>query len=113
VVRSLLELREQLQGSLFARYGICGKEGCACRQGHKHGPYWVLSTRSAGKGEFTYLERDTARRARDLVRKHREFRSGMQRLRRLNLELVDLLKRYQADASKRTGRRLGLPEARG
>ena len=56
LVQSLLRLREQLQGSLFARYGECGKEGCVCRRGSKHGPYYVLSTRSGGQGGFAYLE---------------------------------------------------------
>ncbi len=56
LVEKLLRLREQLQGSLFARYGVCGKENCICRQGRKHGPYYVLSTRSGGKGGFAYLK---------------------------------------------------------
>ena len=30
-VEALLLLREQLDGSLFVRYGQCGKAGCACR----------------------------------------------------------------------------------
>ncbi len=46
LVRSLLALREQLQGSLFERYGVCGKPNCACRLGRRHGPYYVLSSRS-------------------------------------------------------------------
>jgi len=56
LVQSLLRQRELLQGSVFARYGECGKEGCACRQGRKHGPYYVFSMRSGGKGAFAYLE---------------------------------------------------------
>src|SRR5258708_25802495 len=49
LVEELLHQREQLQGSLFARWAVCGKEGCACREGRKHGPYYVLSTRSGGQ----------------------------------------------------------------
>lgn len=108
LVRSLLRLREQLAGSLFARYGECGKEGCACRQGHKHGPYYVLSTRSGGKGGFAYLEESQAEEVRGLVKSHREYKAGMRRLRKLNADLVMLLKRYQAAASQRVGRRLGV-----
>jgi hypothetical protein len=112
LVRWLLERREQLQGSLFARYQVCGKESCACRQGRKHGPYWVLSNRSGGQGSFAYLERDQARRARELVRQHRQFREGVRRLQKLNLEIVDLLRRYQADASRRAGDQMGLSLSR-
>jgi hypothetical protein len=108
LVRSLLERRELLAGSLFARYQVCGKEGCACRQGHRHGPYWVLSNRSGGKGGFAYLEQTKARRARELVKQHRQFRDGLRRLQKLNLELVALLREYQADATRRASREMGL-----
>jgi len=109
LVRSLLHLREQLRGSLFTRYGECGKEACACRHGEKHGPYYVLSTRVGGKGGYAYLEARQAREARDLVARYREFRRGLRKLKRLNEELVDLLRRYQETSAKRASRRLGLP----
>lgn len=108
LVSALLERREQLQGSLFARYAECGKETCACRQGRKHGPYYVLSTRSAGHGGFAYLDPQRAAQARALVARYREFRTGLRRLRRLNLEIVSLLRRYQAAATRRSGRKLGV-----
>lgn len=112
LVQSLLALREQLQGSLFARYGECGKETCVCRTGRKHGPYYVLSQRSGGKGGFAYLEGRRVEQARGLVARHREFRAGMRRLRKVNLELVALLRRYQDAMSRQGGRRLGLSAAR-
>lgn len=108
LVRALLRLREQLQGSLFTRYGECGKEVCACRQGRRHGPYYVLSTRSRGKAGFAYLTQAQLERARDLVGRYREFRSGLRRLKRLNLDLVELLRRYQETMSRKGGHRLGL-----
>jgi uncharacterized protein DUF6788 len=104
----LLRLREQLGGSLFARYGECGKEACACRQGQKHGPYWVLSTRSAGRGGFTYLDARAAGEARTLVERYRAFKAGLRRLRRLNADIVTLLRRYQSAMSRQSGRRLGV-----
>lgn len=109
LVRSLLFLREQLRGSLFTRYGECGKEACACRHGEKHGPYYVLSTRVAGRGGYAYLEAGKAREARDLVARYREFRKGLRRLKKINEDLVELLRRYQETRSKQTSRRLGLP----
>jgi hypothetical protein len=108
LVRALLQLREQLQGSLFVRYGECGKEACACREGQRHGPYYVLSTRSGGKGSFSYLEEDRAAEARTLVARSREFRKGMRRLQKLNADLVTLLKRYQQSQMATAGKRLGL-----
>ena len=109
LVASLLRLREQLEGSLFVRYGECGKETCACRQGQRHGPYYVLSARSGGKGSFAYLEQDRAEEARTLVARAREFRKGLKRLQKLNADLVALLRRYQQSQLRTTGRRLGIP----
>ena len=108
LVQSLLRQRELLQGSLFLRYGECGKEGCACRQGRRHGPYYVLSSRSRGKGGFSYLEARQVSEARTLVGRYRAFRRGLRRLKRLNIDLVALLQRYQDAATRRGGRRLGL-----
>jgi hypothetical protein len=112
LVQSLLKLREQIQGSLFARYGECGKETCSCRQGHKHGPYYVLSMRSGGKGAFAYLEGTRLEAARDLVERHKEFQRGFRRLKKLNLELVGLMRRYQDATARRGGRRLGISAER-
>jgi hypothetical protein len=109
LVRTLLAQRQQLQGSLFVRYGVCGKAGCACRQGARHGPYYVLSTRSGGRGRFSYLEAGRVREARTLVGRSRRFRAGLRRLRAVNRDLVLLLRRYQASLSRRTTRKLGLP----
>jgi hypothetical protein len=108
VVRSLLAARAQLPGSLFTRYGRCGKPACACRRGPGHGPYHVLSQRSGGQGAFAYLDAARAREARGLVARARAFRTGLRRLQRVNLELLDLLRRYQGAMSRRGGARLGV-----
>jgi hypothetical protein len=111
LVQSLLRLREQLQGSLFARYAECGKETCVCRQGQKHGPYYVLSTRTGGQGGFAYLAGDRAQEAERLVGRHKDFKAGFRRLKKVNAEIVGLLRRYQQQMAKQGGRRLGLGKA--
>jgi hypothetical protein len=108
LVQSLLRLREQLRGSLFVRYAECGKEGCVCRQGQRHGPYYVLSVRGDGKAGFAYLDPARMARARVLVSRYKDFRTGMRRLRRVNGELVVLLRRYQSAMTTAGGRRLGI-----
>jgi hypothetical protein len=108
LVRLLLRQREQLQGSLFPRYGLCGKATCICRTGRRHGPYYVLSSRSAGRGAFAYLDPELVARARDLLARHREFRRGLARLRKINADLVTLLRRYQQAVVRRGGERMGL-----
>jgi hypothetical protein len=109
LTQSLLRQREQLGGSLFVRYGACGKEACTCRHGRGHGPYYVFSTRSGGSGSFVYLSRDDWRKAKDLVARSREFRRALQKLRKVNMEVTTLLRRYQSDSSRSSARGLGLP----
>jgi hypothetical protein len=108
LVRALIAARAQLPGSLFVRYGLCGKEGCACRRGRRHGPYYILSRRSGGKGGFAYLDAARARAARGLVARARGFRSGMRRLQKVNVELLDLLRRYQLGMARRGTQRIGV-----
>jgi uncharacterized protein DUF6788 len=108
LVAELLRARALLAGSLFERYGVCGKQGCVCRSGQKHGPYYVLSTRSGGHGGFAYLEAGQLAEARELVKAYRDYRAGMRRLRKVNEELVSLLRRYQEATTRRGSRRVGV-----
>jgi hypothetical protein len=109
LVEGLLLLREQLPGSVFARWSVCGKPGCSCGEGKRHGPYWVLSARSGGKGSFAYVPEDKAEEARGLVGRHREFRQGLKRLKQIGEELGVLLKNYQEVMAREGGQKLGLP----
>jgi hypothetical protein len=108
LTRSLLRQREHLGGSLFVRYGTCGKENCACQRGRGHGPYYVLSSRSGGSGRFVYLSKDEWQKAKDLVARSREFRRDLGRLRKVNAEVTTLLRRYQSGSSRMAARGLGL-----
>jgi hypothetical protein len=108
LVEDLLRRREQLAGSLFVRYGVCGKAGCACRTGQKHGPYYVLSTRSGGQGGFAYLAASQMAEARALVKAFREYRAGMRRLRKVSEQIVVLLRRYQDETARQGSRRVGM-----
>ena len=67
----------------------------------------MLSNRSGGRGSYSYLDPGEAARARTLVLRYREFRRGLQRLQKVNVELVGLLRRYQQAQLRRTGVKLG------
>lgn len=108
LVESLLRRREQLAGSVFMRWGVCGKKSCVCQTGQKHGPYYVLSNRSGGRGGFTYLDANRMGEARSLVKTHKDYRADMRRLRKVNEQIVDLLRRYQEATARRGGRRMGI-----
>jgi hypothetical protein len=99
LVDALLQEREQIKGSLFSRFAVCGKANCACAQGEKHGPYYVLSSRSGGEGAFIYLKQEQVSRVRELVDRHRRFRKGLKRLKGLSARLHALFEQYEASAS--------------
>jgi hypothetical protein len=113
LVRALLDARAQLTGSVFARYGRCGKAGCACRRGRGHGPYYVLSRRHDGRGDFAYLGAGQLAQARALVSRARAFRADLRRLQQLNISVVALLRDYQTALTRRGARRLGLAAREG
>lgn len=110
LVLALLSEREQLKGSLFSRFAVCGKVNCACAQGEKHGPYYVLSNRSGGAGAFVYLKDDQVSRVRDLVNRHRRFRKGLKRLRGLSSKLQEMFLRYEDSATEAGSRQAGMRE---
>jgi hypothetical protein len=113
LVEKLLKRRELVAGSLFMRWGECGKKGCVCQTGQKHGPYYILSRRSGGRGGFTYLDRTRASEARSLVKAHQEYKADLRRLKKVNGQLVTLLRQYQEATGRRGDRRVGLtPQAR-
>lgn len=108
LVLALLSEREQIKGSLFSRFAVCGKVNCACAQGEKHGPYYVLSNRSGGAGAFVYLKDDQVSRVRDLVNRHRRFRKGLRRLKGLSSKLHEMFERYENSATQAGSRQAGV-----
>ncbi len=44
--------------------------------------------------------------------RHKDFKAGFRRLKKVNAEIVGLLRRYQQQMSRQGGRRLGLGKSR-
>ena len=65
---------EPLPGCLSAAYQRCGKAGCRCARGERHGPYWSRFWREGGRRRRQYV-RDV-----DLAR----VRAGIEAWRRLH-----------------------------
>ena len=108
LVVALLREKEQIRGSLFSRFAVCGKAGCACGAGEKHGPYYVLSNRSRGQGAFIYLKDEQVSQVRELVVRHRRFKKGLKRLKGLSSKLHSLFSRYEASAARAGSRQVAL-----
>ena len=44
-----------LEGSFFEQYRKCGKGGCRCERGERHGPYPYLVVGKGAKRKLTYV----------------------------------------------------------
>jgi len=44
-----------IKGSLLERYLPCGKEGCKCKKGAPHGPFYYLTYLESGKRRSIYI----------------------------------------------------------
>ena len=67
-----------LAGSLVKQYVICGKSGCRCQRGQKHGPLFYLYWKEQGRSRSLYVPRE----------KVVEIRRQIQNYRRLQKELA-------------------------
>jgi hypothetical protein len=87
---------EMLQGSLVSLYRKCGKKGCRCEQGEKHGPAYYLSYKEGGVTRMVYIpvsRLEEVKRAMEAFSRYWEL--GV-KLSRLNLEQLGLRKRGEA-----------------
>jgi len=46
---------EILKGSLIERFTVCGRPGCRCQQGEKHGPYLYASVFDGKQSRQVYI----------------------------------------------------------
>jgi hypothetical protein len=89
-----------LRGSLARRWISCGRVGCACAGGKKHGPYLYLSVFGGGKTKSIYVPRTLEKEVRQWVQNVRAVESDLVEITRLNAELL----RAEAEEERRRGR---------
>jgi hypothetical protein len=53
-------IEPEAAGYLVAEYVRCGKPGCKCHRGEKHGPYWYLHFRRFENGAWRQRKRYVA-----------------------------------------------------
>lgn len=97
-VNSLMRQRNQLEerlirsgpllkGSLFEQYRKCGKSGCKCERGERHGPYPYLVV---GKGKARRLTYVTASMRLEIKRRAENSKGFAALLTRLDLLSSDI-----------------------
>ena len=85
---------KMVAGAIIERYTVCGKVGCRCLSGQRHGPYPALSRPN---GLVVYLNRKLLARITPLVKRYQAFQRHLSSWRKLIRELDELLSNFRND----------------
>ena len=66
-----------LAGSLVAQYTTCGKPGCRCARGQKHGPLYYLYWKDQGRSRSRYVPREQVSAVRRQIRNYQQFQRAL------------------------------------
>ena len=95
--------RRALFGTLSETYRTCGRPGCRCHQGHKHGPHLYVSFRGPeGTTTGYYVPQDLAEPMRQGVAAWQERQEVLRRLGKLNRQRL-----WAGKVTRAPGRRHG------
>jgi hypothetical protein len=109
LLRRVLPLaRRALFGTLSETYRTCGRPGCRCHQGHKHGPHLYVSFRGAdGTTRGYYVPQELAEPMREGVAAWQELQQVLREVAEANRQQ---LWARRPDSGRRS--RDGAPPAR-
>lgn len=82
-----------LQGSLVTLYRKCGKRGCRCERGEKHGPAYCLSYKEGGVTQMVYISASRLGEVKKGMEAFSRYWELGVKLSRLNLEQMGLKRR--------------------
>jgi hypothetical protein len=93
LMREIQNCSEMLQGSLVVLYRKCGKKGCRCERGEKHGPAYYLSYKEGGVTQMVYIPVSRLGEVKKAMEAFSRYWELGVKLSRLNLERMGLRKR--------------------
>ena len=74
---------EPLPGSIVPQFICCGKPGCRCQTGNRHGPYHYRVWREAGRVRKVYVKITDVERVQEQIRLYEKYAAELKRLTRL------------------------------
>jgi hypothetical protein len=81
---------EILKCSLIERYTVCGRPGCRCMGGEKHGPYLYVSYFDGKQSRQVYVPQLMQAQVRGWVRNYQRLSGTVGKLSDLSVELIRL-----------------------
>lgn len=89
IARDLPAPNEILRASLITRYTTCGKPGCKCMRGEKHGPSYTASvTVAPGKTRQVYVRKDDVETVKAWIENYDRLWRGLVEISDINFELL-------------------------
>lgn len=89
IARRLPDPTEILRASLVARYTKCGKPGCKCMRGEKHGPsYCVSVTMAPGKTKQLYVRKEDLKTVKKWIDNYDSMWQALMEISEINFELL-------------------------
>jgi len=81
-----------LTGALVEKYIKCGKPGCKCMQGYRHGPYPHIQYYKDGVLKTIYIKKQKGKEYRQKLEDNKNFRKIIKQLIKLYKQKIKLEK---------------------
>jgi len=106
LLQAVLRPGPMVSGGLVERWIVCGKEGCRCSLGERHGPYYYRSVLKSGGPRLEYVGKGEQPDV-PLLKRYQEYQRRMARLGAVHREMVELLWRLAGQKIRKPARRGG------
>lgn len=100
IIDKLLRPKSMISGYLYPMFKKCGKKGCRCERGEKHGPYWCISSLKDKKTHLKAIGKRDWIMVKILTDNYREYQKQMAELRRLHFQVWEMLKQLRDEKIK-------------
>ena len=93
LVKELQLSKEMLQGTIVEKYLECGKAGCKCTRGEKHGPKYYLSYKSKGVTQMLYIPTKMLSEVKRCTQLYKRFKKTGGQISDINKRLLVISKK--------------------
>ena len=96
---------EMLKASLIERFTVCGRPGCRCQQGQKHGPYLYASLFDGKQSRQIYVPQAMEAEVRQWAKNYHRLSTIVVQLSALSVESIRLQQPGKATKKERQAKR--------
>jgi len=77
-----------LPGKLCEQFIRCGKAGCRCQEGERHGPYYYRIWREGSRVQKVYVKREELESVQAACDSYKDYQAGLRQLREMRRHLT-------------------------